>query len=294
MVTTLLVIVLCFCPMNNCLASGWKQLHEDADKASLSDALAAVYEKPGTPDDLYKLGLVYLNLHKDNEAKDIFNKMLSSEPDSIQAKWGLAEVSRRMHESETSEAMIKEILKVDPEFSPAYITLATMRYIQMKFDQAVRLAYKVREQGREKVDLSNYVRALLLIGGAKGMIAHYGGPLSKAINGTAVLPNLKKAEKLQPNSAGVAFGLGSFFFLAPRVVGGSLEKAEAYLKKTIELDPYFVDAYVRIAQLYRIKGDDARYQDYLKKAEEIDSKNEILLDFKSGKCKFICVGGGEG
>ncbi|MFH0827206.1 MAG: hypothetical protein V1923_04920 [Candidatus Omnitrophota bacterium] len=40
------------------------------------------------------------------------------------------------------------------------------------------------------------------------------------------MPNLKKAEKMQPDSAGVTFGLGSFYFLAPRIVGGSKQKAK--------------------------------------------------------------------
>jgi len=276
-----------------CYGLNWQTLHDEADKTSLSDAQEAVQEKPDSVDDLYVLGLIFLNLHKDQEAGETFRNILSLSADSLEAKWGVAEVLRRNHELQKSESLLNEILKVNPDFSPALISLAYIRYIQMKFDEAVKLAYKVEKQGMDNVDLSNYVRALLLVAGAKGMIAHYGGPLSKVINGTAVMPNLKKAEKLQPDSAGVTFGLGSFYFLAPGIVGGSKQKAEEYLKKTIELDPYFVDAYVRIAQLYSIKGDSAQYKEYLRKAQEIDPKNEILLDFKSGACKFICVGGEE-
>ncbi len=125
------------------------------------------------------------------------------------------------------------------------------------------------------------------------MIAHYGGPLSKIINGTAVLPSLKAAEKLQPESAGVKFGLGSFYLLAPTLAGGDLERAEAYLKKAIEIDPLFVDAYVRLGQLYKIKGDSVRYNEYLNKALKIDSQNELALDIKNGKCKFICLDKGQ-
>jgi tetratricopeptide (TPR) repeat protein len=288
-----IILVLCLCQIHLCYGLDWKMLHEEADNKNISDARDAVKLNTDSIEDLYVLGLVYLNMHKDKEAGFIFNKILSLKPDSLEARWGTAEVLRRTHNLKKSQSMIDEILKTDPKFWPAYITLAYIRYIEMKFEGAVKLAHKVRDQGREKVDFSNYVRAILLIAGAKGMIAHYGGPLSKAINGTAVLPNLKRAEKLQPNSAGVTFGLGSFYFLAPRVIGGSKEKAEKYLKRTIEIDPYFVDAYVRIAQLYRIKGDNSKYKEYIKKAEEIDPQNEILLDFKSGACKFICVGGTE-
>jgi tetratricopeptide (TPR) repeat protein len=269
----------------------WKGLHEQADKTGLSEALEGVRQKPDSFEDRYILGLAYLNLHKDREAGEVFQALLSQGPDSPEAKWGVAEVLRRGHEPGRSEELLKEVLKASPDFPPAMITLAYIRYIQLKFDEAVRLALKVEKQGREKVDLSNYVRAILVVAGSKGMIAQNGGPLSKAINGTAVLPNLWRAEKLQPDSAGVRFGLGSFYFLAPAVVGGSKAKAETFLKKTIELDPFFVDAYVRLAQLYSIKKDMKKYKEYLQKAEAVDPRNEILVDFKSGACKFICSGG---
>ncbi len=290
----LLILVLCFFQARLCWGMDWKALHQQADKTGLPDSLETVRQKPDSYDDLYVLGLVYLNLHKDQEAGETFNKIRTQEPDSLKAKWGAAEVLRRSHELSSSERLLQEVLKKDPDFSPAIISLAYIRYIQLKFEEAVRLARQVEVKGQEGVDLSNYVRAILLIAGAKGMIAHYGGPLSKAINGTAVLPRLWKAEKLQPDSAGAAFGLGSFYFLAPGVVGGSKAKAEEHFKKTIELDPYFVEAYVRLAQLYSVKGDKKKYREYLQKAQEIDPQNEILLDFNSGSCKFICVGGEEG
>ncbi|MFH1457983.1 MAG: tetratricopeptide repeat protein [Candidatus Omnitrophota bacterium] len=287
------ILILCFCQVHLCFGLDWKALHEEADKKSLSDSPESVRQGQDSVGDLYVLGLVYLNAHKDKEAGESFSRILSLDPDSIEAKWGVAEVLRRTHELDESENLLNEALKADPNFSPALISLAYTRYIQMKFDEAVKLARKVQGQGMDKVDLSNYVRALLLIGGAKGMIAHYGGPLSKVINGTAIMPNLKKAEKLQPDSAGVAFGLGSFYFLAPGIVGGSRQKAQEYLKRAIELDPYFVDAYVRIAQLYSVQGDSDKFKEYLRRAQEIDPENEILLDFMSGTCKFICAGGEE-
>ncbi|KPK97637.1 MAG: hypothetical protein AMJ95_08130 [Omnitrophica WOR_2 bacterium SM23_72] len=289
----IMVLVLLFIHVPLCYGLNWQTLHDAADRQSLPDAEEAVQQNPDSVDDLYILGLTFLNLHKDQEAGEAFRNILSLRPDSLEAKWGVGEVLRRAHKLPESENILNEILKARPDFPPALISLAYIRYIQMEFDEAVKLAYKVQKQGMDTVDLSNYVRALLLVAGAKGMIAHYGGPLSKVINGTAVMPNLKKAEKLQPDSPGVMFGLGSFYFLAPGIIGGSQQKAEKYLKRTIELDPYFVDAYVRIAQLYSIKGDNAKYKEYLKKAEELDPKNEILLDFKSGACKFICAGGKE-
>jgi len=230
-----------------------------------------------------------LNKHMDKKAEVIFNEMLIKEPDSIEARWGLAETLRRAHRLDASENILKEIINKQPSFSPAYISLAYIKYTKMKFNDSVTLAYKVIKQGKANVDSTNYVRAYLILAGAKGMIAHYGGPLSKIINGTAVFSALKKAQKMSPGHAGVLFGMGSFYLLAPAFVGGDINKAEDYLKKAIVADSLFADAYVRFSQVYQLKGDSKKAQLYLEKALRIDSGNELALDIKNGSCKFICI-----
>lgn len=271
-------------------AMQWRELHEEADSMSPEEALQAAEADPACAGCLYKLGLVYLDLHEDTLAYGAFSSVLLLEPESIEARWGKAEVLRRRHDLETAEKMLKQIIKEEPRFSPAYITLAYIKYIQMDFEQSVRLALKVIQQGRKNVDLSNYVRAYSLYAGAKGMIAHYGGPLSKAINGTAVKPNLDKAQSLKPDTAGVLFGLGSYYLLAPGLAGGDKNKAEEYLKKAVEVDPLLADAYVRLAQLYNSRGERAKYDFYLNKALQIDPASELALDTKSRRCKYICAG----
>ncbi len=87
------------------------------------------------------------------------------------------------------------------------------------------------------------------------MIARYGGPLSKVLNGTAVFPLLKKAESLQPDCAEVLFGPGNFYFPAPVVTGGNKKKALDYFERAVRRDPLFADAYARLAQTYRALGD---------------------------------------
>lgn len=272
-----------------CHALEWKSLHEKADNISLERALSEVKSDPASTDKLYVLGLVYISGHKDKQAGEVFNKIIALDPENIGARWGAAEVLRRQHRTGESEKMLNKIIKTDPGFSPAYITLAYVKYTQMDFNKSVRLALKVIKQGRQNVDLSNYVRAYLLLAGAKGMIASRGGPLSKIINGTAVFPNLKKAQRLQPDSPLVLFGLGSFYFLAPRIAGGNIDKAGEYLEKAIKIDPLFTDAYVRLAQIYKAKGDDEKFRKYLNKAREVDPDNALLRDFEKNQCGFQCI-----
>ncbi|MEI6631183.1 MAG: tetratricopeptide repeat protein [bacterium] len=272
-----------------CYGLEWKKLHEQADKTTLSGALDSLKQKPDSMEELYILGLAYLNIHKDQEAGEVFSRILRLYPQTIEARWGLAEVQRRQHNLDKSEALLSEIIEANPDFSPAYISLAYLKYMRMDFKESIALAYKVIKQGKSSVDLSNYTRAYLLVGGGRGMLAHYGGPISKIANGTAVLPNLKKAEVLQPDSPGVLFGLGSFYFLAPGLAGGDKEKAFGYLEKALQQDPLFADAYVRLAQFYKYKGDNDKYKAYLDKAARIDPQNGLLLDALNNKCRFVCI-----
>ncbi|MFH0855601.1 MAG: tetratricopeptide repeat protein [Candidatus Omnitrophota bacterium] len=291
--TILLLLALLFILTNRCFALDWKRLHEKADQQSLAQSLEAFRQMPASMENSYVLGLAYLNQHRDKEAEGAFKNILENDPSVFEAKWGIAEVLRRRHKTTEARNMLNEILKGHPDFYPAVISLAYVKYIQMDFPASARLALKVIEAGRNKVDLSNYTRAFCIYAGAKGMIAHYGGPLSKLINGVAAKPNLDKAEKLQPNSPGVLFGLGSFYLLAPGLAGGDKSKSEEYLKKAIKVDPNFADAYVRLAQLYKIKGNTVLFKKYFSKALELDPGNELALDAQSGACKYICVGGQE-
>lgn len=271
----------------------WIRLHEKADNQSLESALEESRSDSSSMENLYVLGLVYFNLHRDSEAKTAFSEILNRNPGIIEAQWGIAEALRRQHKIEEAKVILNKVIMDNPEFSPAYISLAYIKYILMDFNGSVRLSLEIIQRGRERSDLSNFTRAYSMYAGAKGMIAHYGGLLSKAVNGLAVKPNLEKAFKLQPNSAAVLFGLGSYYFLAPVLAGGDKNKAQDYLKRAIEADPLFTDAYVRLAQLYKIRGDNEGYEFYIDKAFRLDPENILLLDHKSGRCKFICIGGEE-
>jgi tetratricopeptide (TPR) repeat protein len=278
--------------MPSCNAGGfdWKKLHEEADTINSSqELLTRSQAQADTPEKFYLSGLVYLNEYKHAEAFDAFSRAANLDNKTLELKWGIAEVLRRQHKETESRALLEEIIKASPDFAPARISLAYIEYIQGEYDKSVALARQVIEMGQAQVDKSNYVRAYLLVAGGKGMIAHYGGPLSKVINGTAVLPYLKKAQALQPDAAGVLFGLGSFYLLAPSLAGGDRAKALEYLEKAVAADPYFADAYVRLAQVYKIKGDSSKYDLYMKRALEIDPGNALALDAQSKKCKFICV-----
>lgn len=278
----------CLLMIQPCAAFDWQDLHNQADSLTLSQAQAKADAAEASAAQQYVLALVYLNLYRDQDAEAIFDRLRQENKDSIEGLWGKAEVLRRRHRSQEAQDLLEQALAQDARFAPALNSLAYIKYYQSDYKGAVNLALKVIQQGKEKVDLSNYVRALAMYAGAKGMLAHYGGVLSKAIDGLAVKTNLDKAQRLQPNSPAVLFGLGSYYLLAPAIAGGDKEQAGNYLKQAVKADPLFADAYVRLGQLARIKGNQKEYDDYLKQALSIDPQNELALDSQSGRCKFIC------
>jgi len=288
-ITVASLLIVFFVCVNSSYALNWKKIHEAADKKDIKQALIKHSEDPKSQEALYELGLVYLNAYKNNEAEPVFNAILKDNPDSIEAKWALAEILRRRHELDKSENILKEIINKNPKFSPAYISLSYIRYTKTDFRGASKLALYVIKQGKQVVDLTNYARAYLLYAGTKGMIAHYGGPISKIINGAAVFPALEAAQSLLPEYPGVYYGLGSFYLLSPEVVGRDIDKAKEYLEKAIKADPFFADSYVRLSQVYQLKKDEVEAQIYLNKALAVDPGNELALDIKNGGCKFICT-----
>jgi Tfp pilus assembly protein PilF len=284
------VVIFIFFWTGTCLALEWQKLHERVDNLTLEEAVAAARANPGSIDDSYVLALAYLRQHKDDKAKAEFDRILKRDFSIDEARWGLAEIMRRRHKLSEAEKLLEDIITARPEFSPAYISLAYIKFIRLDFDRAVQLSKIVMHQGASgKTDPADYARGYTMFAGAKGIIAHNAGPLSKLINGTVVLPALKRAQQIKPDSAQVLYGLGAFYLLAPGLSGGDLIESEGHLKKAIEKDPSFPDVYVRLAQVYKLKGDEVEYEVCMKKALELDPQNELALDIKSGSCKFICV-----
>ncbi len=286
------LIILCFLTFSSAFASSldWISLHNLADQAS---------EKSLSGDDVFDLdklsllyvsGLIALNNYQTDEALNYFSDLLRMQPDSIEGLWGKAECLRRKHDYAKAIPILENVIKSDPCFAPAQLSLAYIWYIQMDFNKSIRLSGKVINLAkRGQADDKNYLRSHGLYAAAKGMIAHYGGPISKAINGAGVLKHLSIIEKMSPDDPVVKFGLGSYYMLIPVVFGQDLLRAKEFLEKAIAGDPFFPDPYVRLAQIYLKNGDRDSYDQYIEKALVLDPKNELALDIKMRRCKFICL-----
>jgi len=283
----LLIISICF-NLQIAYALDWQKLHDIANQTSLKNALKDQKRAPENIDNLYVIGLVYFKHHMDDQAKNVFERLISLKPDCFEARWGIAEYQRRIYDYKNAEAALNTIIKNHPEFSPAYITLSYIKYMETGFEAVVNLMAKVINQGQDNVDLLTYVRAHCIYAGAKGMIAYNGGPASKMFNGPAVFKHLKIAQSLKPDAVSVYFGFGCYYLLKNKKPGKNLDKAEKFFKKALLIDPLFADGYVRLSQVYEKKGDKEKAKFFLDKALKIDPKNILASDIINNECKFIC------
>jgi len=127
-------------------AYDWKYLHEKADQESLDAVLGLVKLNQDPVENLYLLGLAYLNSYQGLSAREAFEKILVLDNKMLGAKWGIAEAYRRKHQKGAAQKILEEVLKSDPQFPPACISLAYIKYLNMEFEDSARLAqlYKAR------------------------------------------------------------------------------------------------------------------------------------------------------
>ncbi len=282
------VVSICILTLPLFAFDNWIELHEKADQLSSIDAFEELQQNPDSLEAKYVLALTYFTEHNHDKAKPLFIEILEEDPSNIAAQWGMADVLRRDHKRDKAREELKRIISKDRTFAPAYISLSYLRFMEVDFTDSLRYAILARKLGPKRVDSGNYKRAHLMEGGSRGMLAHYSGPLSKMIHGFKILPALKRGEKIKPDDAEVYYGLGAFYFLAPKILGGNLDKAKEYLEKSVMADPLFVDPYVRLAQVYRHLGNEDKYNEYLNIALKLDPQNELALDIKTRTCNFLC------
>lgn len=128
------------------------------------------------------------------------------------------------------------------------------------------------------MDTGNRICTHLILGGAKGMLAEQDSLIRKIPRGLSAVRQLREARDINPDDTGVLFAWGSYYLIAPRAVGGDIEKAETNLLAALEKDPKFADIHARLAHLYFEEGDKEKAERYIQSAKELDERSPILKE----------------
>jgi len=221
-------------------------------------------------------GLDFLRSRKDDDALELFEKILSSQPNNPDALWGKAEVSRRNREYKKAEYILDKILKENPGHISSLNTMAYIKYKEEKYKEAESLLNQVLEF--DGLDRQNQALAYIMLGTINSGRSAKGGFFSKIRYGTNIKYYFLKAEELAPELPETHLSLGTFYLLAPRIAGGDLDKAIRELLTVVEMAPDFATANARLAQAYQKKGLVDKYEFYIMRAMALDPDNEVLKE----------------
>lgn len=226
-----------------------------------------------------RTGLLLLKFRRDNEAMEVFEDILSNQRDNYNALWGKAEILRRKNKSKEAELILNDILSKTKERHLASLnTLAYIKYDNNDLDGAVSLVNKVLNI--QPLDNQNKALAFMLLGVINSKRVAKGGLMNKVINAGKIKPYFLKARELAPDLPEVRLSMGTFYLLAPAIIGGNLDKAIEELETTVGMAPEFVTACVRLAQAYKKKGMQDKYTYYISKARELEPENGIFRELR--------------
>jgi len=219
-----------------------------------------------------------LRRRNDELALAQFEKILANDPDNADALWAKAEVLRRIREYEKAEAVIRQVLAKNPEHLASLNTLAYIKYKEDDIDGALALVNRVLSS--PDCDNENRGLAYMMLGTINSKIASDSGLVRKLTYAGKIKGNLLKAKQLAPNLAEVRLALGTFYLLAPMIIGGNINKAIRELEAAIEIAPDFATANARLAQAYKIKRLRDKYLLYLNRAKALDPENEVVTELE--------------
>ena len=103
----------------------------------------------------------------------------------------------------------------------------------------------------------------------RGRILLLEGASVNPFNLLSVNRDLDRALELNPNHADALAAKGGLYRQLPRLLGGSLSKAEQCLARAIEIDPNAVGARIELAQTYSDMGEPERGVPLLRQAAEV-------------------------
>ncbi|HHB95285.1 MAG TPA: tetratricopeptide repeat protein [Campylobacterales bacterium] len=133
-----------------------KQDFTEADKA-LSSAL--ILEKDNI-ELLLKYGFVLINMHRLDEAKEIYTQILSINPNEDMAHASLANVLHQLNENDLAIEHHKKAIELDPSFAPHYFNYANTLYDLKRMDEALLNYKKVVQLDSSIEEASRMVKEL--------------------------------------------------------------------------------------------------------------------------------------
>lgn len=188
------------------------------------------------------LGMIYANLHKNDESISMLQEACKLDPSSVAAYRDLGNTYLAAERPDDAVVALKKAKELNPKNTVVRSKLALVFTLQKKYPAAIQEAEDLL-----KLDESRPETRLLLAnikmrsGDTTGAIEAY--------KSTIECPGFDSSGKKNSLTAASAYsGLGQAI-LESKSDGATLEEAVAYQRKAIKAAPLFMPAYIRLAEL---------------------------------------------
>ena len=187
--------------------------------------------------------------NKLGQATSVAEKAYENIPNSEVVMNDLAVIYVRAKRYDEAKSFAEAVIKKNPKFTPAYITLGNIFYIQNKFELARLVYLKAVDQGDDSGDLYTNM----------GLVTLYTEDKDAALN------YLKKGVEKSPGNPYAHLNLGNFFMST-----GDYEGALAEFETALKFAPMMVESIIGQGAAYmQLKSID-RAEDLYKKAISIN------------------------
>lgn len=219
--------------------------------------------------ELIKQGHHHLKSKNFAEARQIFNKVLASEPGNMSLLMGIAETNRLQKEFTSAVSYYRQVLELDPEHLLALRGLGDAQRGLHQFENAIATWKKIFElKGEEDVFvLTRIADCYKALEKSEDSIVYYNKTLALkkhnryALIGLADLYHKRGDDALAVEYYEKALASGVTLIKILTIVGnlyyrlGNYEKARIYYEKTLEQDPDNTYALYGLGNYYRWKSD---------------------------------------
>lgn len=186
-----------------------------------------------------RLGEMYINLHRYEDARAVFEQLLRIDPRSVTALRGLGKIALKDAQAETALKYFQNAVSSDPADPESY-----------------RLLAQAYSQSGKKPE-------------AQAALRQY----QKVKNGRNKIIELQRVVRRTPNKSENWLALGQEYLRQK-----NYPNAVQALKRSVELDPANVQAHSLLAVLYLNQKNIPQAQDHLLKAIPLDPKNPDLYN----------------
>ncbi|MFH1440797.1 MAG: tetratricopeptide repeat protein [Candidatus Omnitrophota bacterium] len=243
---------------------------------SIPNQIQYLGEEEQEPSAPVEYALEFLKIRKDEQALAAAEKILAQETDNLEALWVKAEFLRRKGFTTQARDLLYQILNINPQHFSSLNSLAYIKYKNNDLNSSLSLVNKILNS--PGVDNNNLGMAYLMLATINSALAQDGNLVDKLFYSGKIKRYFLKAKELAPDLPEVYLGLGSFYLMAPSIIGGNYDKAIEELEQAVKLAPDFATVNIRLAQAYKMKGDNDKYRVYISRSKALDPNNEILKE----------------